>query len=126
MSLTKNQILAVPDVEVKAFDIPEWGGEVYFREMSGAQLDEYDASISEDAKGRKNYELMALLIRMTACDGNGVPLFDKGDEVQLATKNGPVLRRVFNQIKHFVGERDDPSKNSKGDPSDDSGSDSPG
>ena len=37
MSLTRHAILEAPDIETREVPVPEWGGTVYLRALTGAQ-----------------------------------------------------------------------------------------
>ena len=43
--LTRNEILAVDDLQTQKVDVPEWGGSVYVRGLTGSERDALEASI---------------------------------------------------------------------------------
>ena len=88
--LTKEQILnsAVPKVEVH---IPEFGGSVYVKTMTGSERDQFEAdhikSPNQDIRGR--------LAAYTVCDENGKLLFSPSDVKALGNKSAAGLDRIF-------------------------------
>lgn len=78
--------------------VPELGGSVYIGELFGGQIIEYNARIKKlKGKGKKDvspatsFELMALLISMSACDESGEPIFTEADVKHLARVNPNAL-----------------------------------
>ncbi len=92
MALTRDQILAAPDVEVRPVEVPEWGGTVYVRTLSGAQAEAYHAMIRE---GETASNVRAKLVACAACDEQGNPLFSADDVEALGTRSFRALDRVF-------------------------------
>ena len=50
--LSKAKILAANDVTTETIDVPEWGGEVAIKTLSGVERDQF-----EDSYRRRNKEL---------------------------------------------------------------------
>jgi len=97
-TLTKAAILAANDAAITVVDVPEWGGAVGVRVMSGKQRDAFEAAIV--ARRGKNGDmqpagLRALLIALAACDDAGAPLFAEADIPALEAKSATALQRVF-------------------------------
>ncbi len=95
-TLTKADIFAIP-LATRAVDVPEWGGTVYVRAMSGAQRDEFDcvvASKTVDGKVTDPSGFKSLLVFMTACNNTGELMFCKDDEDALDGTSGAALERV--------------------------------
>ena len=42
MALSKDAILAAKDTDVHEVDVPEWGGSILLRSMTGAQRNNYE------------------------------------------------------------------------------------
>lgn len=91
--LTRDQILAVNDLKpfVEAVDVPEWGGTVYVRVMTGGERDAFEGKFTRD----KHNNLRAFLAVCTVCDANGVSLFKSEDVAALGEKSSAALDRVF-------------------------------
>ena len=45
MTLTKDQILEANDLQSESVTVPEWGGDVLVRTMTGADRDAFEASM---------------------------------------------------------------------------------
>lgn len=111
--LTRDQILAVNDVQIEAVAVPEWGGTIYVRGMSGTERDAFESSIVEiRGKSRKmNFEnVRARLASLTVCDADGNRLFTEQDIKVLGTKSAGVLQRVFKIAQRLSGLTDDAVK----------------
>lgn len=123
--LNKDAILGVSDLKHEDVPVPEWGGTVRVRTMTGLERDEFRASIaSEDARNIGKFS--AALLVATIVDESGNRLFTAEDMDALQAKaarslDAPavVAMRLNGLGNSAVG---DAAKNSKSDQSDDSGS----
>lgn len=91
MSLDKSLILAADDVKLEKISVPEWGGDVYLKVLSGTERDQFEESYSEQKL--KNFRVRFLL--MTLCDENAARLFGDGDAALLGKKSAIVIGRLF-------------------------------
>ncbi len=127
--LDKAAIIAAKDVEVKEIDVPEWGGAVYIRVISGRERDAYEASISSDGKSRNLHNMRARLVVLLLSDKDGNPLFQTTDAEALGKKSSKVIDRLFEagrELNNMMSDEElaDLAKNSSGGPNGDSGSSS--
>src|SRR5690606_41735748 len=80
--LNREAILAAKDLPRELVEVPEWGGAVYVRALTGAERDAFEQSIVEqrgrDARMNLN-NLRAKLVALTAVDENGERLFSDKD-----------------------------------------------
>lgn len=108
MKLSKAEILAANDLPTEIVNVPEWGGDVELRVLTGTELDEFQQSLSDRGlKGAKGVRI-ALLARTIVCDP---PI----TEDELAKKNGAVLWRLFERASRLNGlDGRDAEKNSGG------------
>jgi len=120
--LTKDAILNAQDRQIEKVPVPEWGGEVCVRSLSGAERDAFEAGCS-DGKGRMTLDnFRARLLVRAVCDENGAPLFNpKGEDlIRLGQKSAKAMDRVFAKAKELSGfSKDDIEeyvKNSESDP----------
>ena len=99
--LTAADILNANDTDIKAMDVPEWGGRVYLRTISGAERDEYAMTCANRTQGSKVNirELEALLLVMAICDIDGNPLFNKSHVKELDRKSSKVVDRLLQAIQ---------------------------
>ena len=96
-TLTKAEILAVP-LATEAVDVPEWGGTVKVRVMSGLERDQFDRVVASksnvDGKVTDPSGFKSLLVRLTVCNDDGELLFSQDDVSELDGTNGSALERV--------------------------------
>ena len=92
MTLTREQILGADDRKNETVDVPEWGGAVKVRSMSGAEAEKYTEIVSEE--GRSGVANLALLVSMCVVDEDNKPLFSDEDIKALAEKDINVLNAV--------------------------------
>ena len=120
MILTKDQILEADDLRTETVDVPEWGGSVLVRTMSGTDRDAFEASmitLSPDGTRKPNMTNMrAKLVALTVVDDAANRLFDASDVDRLALKSASALERVFEAAQRINGlgvdAQDDIAKNS--------------
>jgi hypothetical protein len=99
MALTKDQILESSDLKNEAVEVPEWGGTVYVRTMTGTDRDQFESSmVSVGADGSRKADmsnLKAKLIALTIVDEAGNRLFEASDVDRLGLKSAAAIERVF-------------------------------
>jgi hypothetical protein len=105
-TLTREQILSADDLPTQDVDVPEWGGSVTVRSMTGAERDAFEAGLmveeGEDEKNRLN-NLRARLCSLCIVDDDGVPLFSPEDVEALGKKSAAALDRVFTKAQTLNG-----------------------
>lgn len=129
--LTADEIFDADDSAQERVPVPEWGGAVIIRGLSGAERDHYEATImAQDKKGNVKMRLAnarAKLVVAAAVDAEGKPLFDEADVKRLGRKSAKALQRVYDKASELAGLSDDDLEdlvgNSDADQSDDSISD---
>lgn len=113
--LTRDQILAASDLKSEAVEVPEWGGTVYVRAMSGTERDAWEVSmleVHENGKGLKARpvltDLRAKLCARCIADEAGNRLFTDADVEVLGQKSAAALDRVYGvaQRLNAIGEKD--------------------
>ena len=108
--LDRDTILEADDQEFAEVNIPEWGGVVRIRSITGAQRDAYEASlIDERGKDRKMNlrNARAKLIVLCAVDDAGRPLFTADDVNRLGRRNAKPVDRLFDACKKLAGLTDE-------------------
>jgi hypothetical protein len=124
-------ILAFDDVQIHDEPVPEWGGTVRLRSLSGRDRDLFDASIRE----RHGGELVATFDNITAKlvarsiidPDTGERVFSDEQIAKLGEKNAAVLNRLYDIAARLSGMRGQEAMagNSEAAPSGGSGSSSP-
>ncbi len=99
--LSKDAILAADDLPRETVSVPEWGGEVLVRTMSGTDRDAFEASLLE--KDGRMENVRARLVALTLCYPQGDRLFDDGEIAALGRKSARALDRVFSVAQRLNG-----------------------
>lgn len=92
--LTVEQILGANDSAIEHLDVPEWGGVVCLRVMSGRQRDDVVETAARELKAGKEGQAKAKLLRYCLCDEAAKPLFSAAQVDALLEKSGLVVDRV--------------------------------
>ena len=101
-NLTKDAILAAQDLKTESVKVPEWGGEVSVRTMTGTERDEVEAETflasgdakSGDAKSRYRNLRARVLVRVLVNE-KGERLFGDSDIEALGRKSTAAIDRLF-------------------------------
>lgn len=106
--LAREDILAVSDIEIELVNVPEWGGSVYVKGMTGSERDQFESSIISLGSNGKAQKLnltdsRAKLCSMTICDQTGKKLFSLADVKALTEKSAAALQRVFMVAQRLSG-----------------------
>lgn len=123
--LSRDAILAASDLPTETVPVPEWGGDVIVRALTGAERDEYEVAMGDAlrAKTGGSINMRARLVAMTLVDESGQRLFNHETHVvRLGDKSGRALDRVFEVAQRLSGigpaARDAAAGNSSGATSD--------
>lgn len=105
--LTRDQILAADDLPRELVEVPEWGGAVLVRTLTGAERDQFEAQVVE-MRGRKikslnMANLRARLVSLCVVDEKGERLFTDADVKALGGKSAAALQRVFDVASRLSG-----------------------
>ena len=111
--LTRDAILSAEDLHVEIVSVPEWGGDVTVRELTGSERDAYEssivktngASVTVDAR-----DMRAKLVAMSCIDEGGELLFTMKDVAALTKKSARALDRIVDVAKRISGIGDDAVK----------------
>jgi hypothetical protein len=104
--LSRDDILKAEDLTTEEVDVPEWGGTVLVRGMSGRERDEFEASMAERRGGRmvQNFaNTRAKLVSYCVVDDDGQRMFTAADIAALGEKSGAALDRVFEAAARLSG-----------------------
>ncbi len=101
--LAKDFILQASDIATEEVAIPEWGGTVKVRGLTGAERNEYEQSVV-DADGRPCLtNATAKLVALGAVDCDGQRIFSPQDVTALGAKSAAPLERVAAAIMRLSG-----------------------
>lgn len=93
MTLTREAILTKRPVRMQAVEIPEWGGTVHVRVLTGRERDAWEEECA-NAKGSLANIRARLAVRV-CCDDQGNALFKPADAADLGQQDGAALARIF-------------------------------
>lgn len=88
-------ILAADDMKFEVIDVPEWGGKVRIRTMSGEERDAFEASIAGEGKKLNTQNIRAKLVMLTVVNSKGDRIFTKEQIDALGKKSAAALNRVY-------------------------------
>jgi hypothetical protein len=117
--LTRDLILKALDLPTQEVEVPEWGGVVMIRAMTGAERDAFEASMLVEKEGDDRRERM-INVRARLCASvivaeDGVTaLFTTDDVKQLGGKSAKALNRVFEAARKLSGFTDTDVKELEG------------
>ena len=93
MELTRDAILKKSaDLPRELVEVPEWGGSVWVRTMTGAERGLYDLRMFE-APDTRNFR--ALIAALCVCDETGQRTFSEADVDMIAVLASTALDRVY-------------------------------
>lgn len=97
--LDKAAILNASDDGIEQLHVPEWGGDVYLKTMSGFQRDNWEIYFtSELEKGNgETVNIRASLAAACLCNDHGELLFSHKDIAELSKKSGKALDRIYSR-----------------------------
>ncbi|MGF9711713.1 hypothetical protein [Paenibacillus naphthalenovorans] len=111
--LSREAILNVSDIQTKLVHVPEWGGDVMVRGLSGKERDAYEQSIistkGQDVK-MNLVNAKAKLVGLSIIDESGARLFSDADVEALGAKSGKAINRVYAVAAKLSGLSDEDMK----------------
>lgn len=113
--LSRDDILNAQDLPSETIEVPEWGGWVTVRSMTGTERDEFEASLVIEKKGRKGrtdrsmdmHNIRAKLVSLCLVDDDGKRLFSQYDMEVLGAKSSKALDRCYEAASRLSGIRDE-------------------
>lgn len=95
-------ILNAPDIKTERVYVPEWGGAVYLRTLTGEQRDAFERSLlMDDMETRDTTNVRAKLLVRALCDKSGTPLFTDAQVQALGQKSAAGLTRCYNKASEM-------------------------
>lgn len=89
--LSRAAILQAEDLPTRSVDVPEWGGAVWIRTMTGGERDRFEAEFKRDPTS----DIRARLAVATICDEAGGLIFSAEDVPAITRKSSKALDRIF-------------------------------
>lgn len=104
MQLTPDDIFGTSDLKIETCDVPEWGGAVCLREMSGTDREAWEREAFGDKGDRPVTNThRATLLAYCLCDSTGARLFVNSQIGKLSAKSSKVLIRLYAQAAAING-----------------------
>lgn len=94
--LTHDQVLGADDLVAEDVEVPEWGGTVRVRMLTGTERDAFEEAVHGDGKKNNLANFRARLAALCMVDEQGNRLFGDNEVKQLGKKSSAALSRVFN------------------------------
>jgi hypothetical protein len=120
MALDSKSIIAANDARLEKVHVPEWGGDVFLRVISGTDRDRFEEAYADQKM--KAFRIRFLLL--TICDEDGERLFKDEQSEALGKKSSVVINRLFEaawKLNAFTQEAiDELGESSAADPKNDS------
>lgn len=94
--LSRDAILGAPDLKTIPVDVPEWGGRVYVRSLSGREREQIEYRQVQDRESndpKRNFR--GLILAYCLADAAGKPLFTPADAEMLGAKAAKPVEKVF-------------------------------
>ncbi|MER7076635.1 hypothetical protein SAMN02982929_05303 [Saccharopolyspora kobensis] len=105
--LSREAILAADDSNVEDVPVPQWGGTVRVRSLTGRERDRLEASMigkngkADATRGLANFR--ARLVAASVIDENGAPMFTEADVDALAGKSAAALDVIASAAMRLSG-----------------------
>lgn len=103
--LSKSDILAASDFATEEVFVPQWGGSVFVRTLSGRERDEFEASTVKMKNGKQEPDMAnfrARFVALCVVDDNGQRLFKTRAEIDmLGSKSVAALQLLFNKAQEL-------------------------
>ena len=96
--LNRQQILEALDLEYEVVSVPEWGGQVRVKGLTGMERDAFEASLIVTAgkiQKMDTQNIRAKLCGLCMVDEEGARLFNDQDVALLGRKSAAALDRVY-------------------------------
>jgi len=91
MAMSKSRIVSAADTKLDTVNVPEWGGEVCLKTLTGSERDSFEESYS----GEKMKNFRCRFLVLTLCDENGERLFADDEADVVGKKSALVINRLF-------------------------------
>ena len=104
--LDRNSILSMTGRTVEFVEVPEWGGGVHVRSLTGYERDRFEASLQATKTGDTRANLSnfrSKLVVLAASDAEGSSIFSDTDITALGKTSAAALERVFSVAQRLAG-----------------------
>src|SRR5258708_38235853 len=118
MRLSRDDILKAEDTTPEEVPVPEWGGTVLVRGMTGKERDQFEVSLAEESAGsaqvqrgraggrppgRNLVNMRAKIVARCVVDDDGQRLVSDADVTALGEHSGAPMARAFPDAARLSG-----------------------
>jgi len=118
MRLSRDDILKAEDTTPEEVPVPEWGGTVLVRGMTGKERDQFEVSLAEESAGavqvqrgraggrppgRNLVNMRAKIVARCVVTDEGERMFSDADVAALGEKSGAPIDRIFTVAARLSG-----------------------
>lgn len=105
--LTRDAILGAQDIKTEWVAVPEWGGAVLVKGMTGRQRDAFEESLLEEKKGERKTSLRDFRAKLVAASvvypESHDRMFSQSDVAKLSERSAAALARVCDVAQRLSG-----------------------
>ena len=101
--LTLDQIKNADDVKTAVVEIPEWGGEVTVKGMTGRLRSNLEQKISSNAP---HGDIKMMIVTSCTLNPDGTPMFKSDDRKWLIEKAADPIEKIFEGVCKLSGIHD--------------------
>lgn len=101
--LSKDDILGADDLPTEDVPVPEWGGDVRVRGLTGVERDRFEFGMAAVKDKPEEANFRAQIVGRCIVDEDGKRLFTDKELVKLGAKSGAALDRVFDVVRGLSG-----------------------
>lgn len=106
MLLSRDDILKAEDIGTETVSVPEWGGEVLVRGLTGRERDTFEADLLVRRGGQMEVDprnARARLVALCVVGEDGKQLFTRDDVAALGEKSAAALDRIYEAAARLSG-----------------------
>ena len=104
--LDKLTILNADDLPREKISVPQWGGDIFVRTLTGTERDDFEQSCITSKGKNKDMNLKNIRARLCVlciCEEDGTRLFDARDVESLGKKSASALDLIFAVAQRLNG-----------------------
>lgn len=114
MALSRDAILAADDIKTEEVDVPEWGGSVFLKGMTGTERDNFEAN-NRRPDGQQNLtNYRARFLVRCVVNENGTRIFSDQDAAALGKKSSGAINRLWEMAGQLNGASDEAQEEMEG------------
>jgi len=106
MRLSRDDVLKAEDLTTEEVEVPEWGGSVLVRGLTGRERDEFEVSMAVRHGGQMVQDYTNTRAKLAArciVDEDGQRLFTDSDVAALGEKSAAAMDRIFTVASRLSG-----------------------